>query len=1678
MGMVVRRQVGLVIVSLILVTGCGNPFSLQIEDKLITAEGTELHEQSASGELARLKVHVDGGPPAASARTVLPEGYLASDLLYGVILIPDGDGDGILETDFTYDAIEVHDIPIGTYLFGVSAIDGQDREVYQSVFQEITLNPGANSIAVELFPLSSNEGGLEFNLNWPNQEADDLQVYWSQDMLNLFVPAPNVISDNTDMDIPNGTLQIAVPDDAIPSGTYYLTVELLNNGVVVGRIIEAVQIYDYQISTKTITIGSDQISQPPAAPANVNVLQLDGSSINISWENQSNVAEGFYIYRSDNPAEPYDQVGFSVEIYTDIDFTPGTEYTYSVSAYNSFGESDEISASPIIPIDDFAMLYPAGEPTHLEFDFIWEVPAGATGFEFRLAVAGEAPFIDDVLDDLSDTEYDYSVTALESDTSFDWELVAYNATSERSISGSFDSRDLFLYVSPTGSDDVNFGTTAGTPYLTLNAALSAAVDGDTIYAAAEAGGSLYEELLIIDRNVTISGSWNTGFVSQDLGNTATTIRNGAPGTTIVIEDAVVTLENLEIQQASAAGDGVQQAVRVGSGSEVMIDQSRLLIDSSEEEGTSVVYVSEFAAGFSLYGSEVILGENENTIGLVYGIIIDGTFGGQVTVGGPEAGEENLFSMSSNMADPSVYIYVTPGESGTGSIVVENNDFSSADISAAMTLDSILSEGSLDISLLGNVINGHRNEGSSTVYGIRILGDGDVLVQGNTIEMTDGGVSDYTAVYIAGTGTADVDANLIRLLSGADSDTTLATGVYVGRTALITNNIIAQEGAATNMADLYVIHAGAEAENVRIYHNTIVNRNQNIIGSLVYFETAQGSSFSGNVIYGNGDGNEFAVHYATGSGEPANHNNNIFFNSDSILYGGGLLQLEVLNTETWANGNISVNPVFDLTASFGDPEWYASTGDTPDALSTGTDRIAAVQTDLFGNARSAITSIGAVEFEANGPAVTNVYVDAASGNDLNRGSLSYPLSTVTQAMSQIQEGGVIRVTSGQYGVDSVQVAEGSPDFSIYGSYDNPDFSTRTLGPPGTVFTHSGASQFNWIISDPDVELSFDGILFQTPDNTAANRSALRVLRGTVSLSNSEVRTTGGTGTGESHGLIIQDIFTVPGIQNVSVNNTRFVADSGSNTTRLVNFTGSGAVLDISNSEFVLDGPEGNNTVWFLHIGGASNDDTAERNLSVSGSVFHVVDVGNIAYLHTVGGPAANTAHENTNFIFSDNEIILNAADAGALSYFRSIDLDFPLKSARIENNRFDSAATNGTGTIRLSVGEAPQISAPEIVGNRIRVAGAAIDPWWGINAAVRLTGEGSAGAIVANNIIELYGNASEGTSAVRVEIPDVQVLQNTLVFADTYNDSSGASNLLVLSSEAEESVVVNNIMISGGGQSTLNALNYGAPEPVIAANAFWNVADDLNSLNESPYAAGNMQINPMLIEDQIEDPAWYGIDSLNTPEIIITGGVPDFVAVVDTDINGNPRPNPSGEAYVSIGAHQYNDAALSLLGSDGPGGGYIYYLNPDYRISEPSTAADGWLYLEAAPEDADEGAWLVWDINPTPTAVGTEKGIGAGPANTAAIVNSLQMDGEAAFAADSYASQGFSDWFMPSFDEMDEMYTVLGVPGLGILSEETYWTSTEDNDWDADTDALNLNPAGNLGAATKDIQYRVRPVRRF
>jgi hypothetical protein len=111
------------------------------------------------------------------------------------------------------------------------------------------------------------------------------------------------------------------------------------------------------------------------------------------------------------------------------------------------------------------------------------------------------------------------------------------------------------------------------------------------------------------------------------------------------------------------------------------------------------------------------------------------------------------------------------------------------------------------------------------------------------------------------------------------------------------------------------------------------------------------------------------------------------------------------------------------------------------------------------------------------------------------------------------------------------------------------------------------------------------------------------------------------------------------------------------------------------------------------------------------------------------------------------------------------------------------------------------------------------------------------------------------------------------------------------------------------------------------------------------------------------------------------------------------------------------------------GGYIFYID--------GTGAHG---LISAPTDQSTGIFWAPEYlltGATATAVGT------GQANTTTIVNTYGVGTYAAQLCNDLDLNGYTDWFMPSLDEMSLMRTNLYLNGIGSFTADfPYWTSTE------------------------------------
>lgn len=175
-----------------------------------------------------------------------------------------------------------------------------------------------------------------------------------------------------------------------------------------------------------------------------------------------------------------------------------------------------------------------------------------------------------------------------------------------------------------------------------------------------------------------------------------------------------------------------------------------------------------------------------------------------------------------------------------------------------------------------------------------------------------------------------------------------------------------------------------------------------------------------------------------------------------------------------------------------------------------------------------------------------------------------------------------------------------------------------------------------------------------------------------------------------------------------------------------------------------------------------------------------------------------------------------------------------------------------------------------------------------------------------------------------------------------------------------------------------------------------------------------------------------------------------------------------------------------VGQTGPGGGVVFYdagsTQSWGRYLEAACA--GWSDGICGGADTDQiaGNWGCTGTN-IPGAEGTA--IGTGEQNTADIVAGCATAGIAARLADDLVLGGQNDWFLPSVDELAQVYNQrTNVGGLTIGSSmfaTEYWSSGEYSPAQTTNAAVYYmrSSSGSANNAPKNAGSRyMRPIRAF
>jgi len=171
---------------------------------------------------------------------------------------------------------------------------------------------------------------------------------------------------------------------------------------------------------------------------------------------------------------------------------------------------------------------------------------------------------------------------------------------------------------------------------------------------------------------------------------------------------------------------------------------------------------------------------------------------------------------------------------------------------------------------------------------------------------------------------------------------------------------------------------------------------------------------------------------------------------------------------------------------------------------------------------------------------------------------------------------------------------------------------------------------------------------------------------------------------------------------------------------------------------------------------------------------------------------------------------------------------------------------------------------------------------------------------------------------------------------------------------------------------------------------------------------------------------------------------------------------------------YGGVAMDSLYGKIYAGGFIFYLTPAAETG--LVAAPPYWNGINAPDPI-----VPWGCFPVALAGADGTAIGTGAQNTIDIAAGCAQNGIAADTCANLILNGFNDWFLPSKDELNEMYLKVGQGAAGPnqniagFANDIYWSSSEHdsmNSW------LQIFTDGTQYFDQKDFWLKTRPVRAF
>jgi hypothetical protein len=375
-------------------------------------------------------------------------------------------------------------------------------------------------------------------------------------------------------------------------------------------------------------------------------------------------------------------------------------------------------------------------------------------------------------------------------------------------------------------------------------------------------------------------------------------------------------------------------------------------------------------------------------------------------------------------------------------------------------------------------------------------------------------------------------------------------------------------------------------------------------------------------------------------------------------------------------------------------------------------------------------------------------------------------------------------------------------------------------------------------------------------------------------------------------------------------------------------------------------------------------------------------------------------------------------------------------------KFTENGTNISGctTVAITVGSALCSWVPTLSGTKTVVATYSGDTYVGLNSETR--------TVIVNELIAITSD----TSTITQKYGNTQTTK-----VITY---TGGSDTKVVTASA-------NSLAGGKIVFTSNSATLSI-DTRTAVGTYYETITVTDSINTFATYVQTILITPAdtltIIADTQTALTYTGSAANITPTISAVSGL------ISGDVISDATYTYSASAATCA------NGGLCSVGDIGPSGGYVFYVSPTV-INAASGISAGGIYLEAAPVAAQGSAQFGCTGTSTP---GTSYSVGSGAANTLAIINACATAGIAARVTSNLTYAGFSDWFMPSLDEMTAIYNNLynKSPSLGGFTGLDYGSSSEGTSGFGYQAYWWFGAGATSGQTNKNLSVAYRPVRAF